>query len=83
MSKEEFVMQKRLVARLLNEENVNNENLTESMRESINTLLDVLKSYQYDNRLKIKGLISRIVIDSVELNSTICEQLVSFDQQIY
>jgi hypothetical protein len=51
-------------------------------RPSIMEAIEVLSKYNFENRLKMKGLLTHTVIDSLQLPYNIAELIVKFDQQI-
>ncbi len=81
MNKLEFLSQKnKLIVQLTN-------NLCEigndpEYETNQNILLSILSQYTYDNRLKIKGLLSHTIIDSLEIDQDIADAFIKFDRQI-
>lgn len=53
-----------------------------SKRDSIIKLLEILNQYCFENRLEKKGLLSHTIIDSLELDYSIGEKFIIFDNSI-
>lgn len=49
---------------------------------AIGDLKQILEYYNYDNRLEMKGLLTRKIIDSLELSYFIGEKFIEFDNSI-
>ncbi len=56
--------------------------LYNSNNQSIKETLKILASYSFDNRLKQKGTLTRYIIDSAEMNYSIGEKVIEFDNSI-
>lgn len=54
---------------------------SEGDNETFNHILSILNNYTFEERLKIKGLLSHTLIDSFQFDS-IAEQLIIFDNDI-
>lgn len=50
--------------------------------QSIAVLKELLEKYNYNNRLIIKGLLTRKIIDSLELGYAIGEKVIEFAKSI-
>lgn len=48
----------------------------------ITTILEILNQYTFDNRLKLKGTLTRYIIDSSEVDYSIGEKVIEFDTNI-
>lgn len=58
-------------------------NLTKININTLNSLLNTLNSYTFDNRFQSKGLLSRVVIDTIiPKYYSIGESLIQFDENI-
>lgn len=81
MNKLEFLSQKnKLVVQLTNNFcEIGNDPEYETNQ---NILLSILSQYTYDNRLKIKGLLSHTIIDNLEIDQDIADAFIKFDRQI-
>lgn len=81
MNKDIFTERKnyleRLITNFLNEEKTN-----EQDRQSLHELLEILDSYSFENRLQQKGLLTHTIIDSLELDYSIGEKFIEFDNDI-
>lgn len=51
-------------------------------KTSLKKLLDILNLYSFENRLQKKGLLSHTIIDSLELEYSLGEKLIKFDNDI-
>jgi hypothetical protein len=51
--------------------------------EEVNHLLQILTSYTFENRLGMKGTLSRIMVDSLDLPYALGEKVIQFDKAIY
>ena len=49
---------------------------------SLKRIKKVIESYTYENRLERKGLVTRIIIDNLELDNNLGEQIMKFDEFI-
>jgi len=56
--------------------------LTDIERNSLNKLSVLLEKYTYENRLQFKGIITRTIIDSLELPYDLAEKFIDFDNGI-
>ncbi|QEH42244.1 hypothetical protein [Chitinophaga sp. XS-30] len=55
---------------------------SEQDRTSLMRLLELLNQYSFENRLYQKGLLSHTIIDSLELDYSIGEKFIKFDNDI-
>lgn len=64
--------------------NMLSKNLAEKNQNEIvlNRLLELLSKYTFENRLKTKGLLTHTIIDSMELEYSIGEKFIQFDNDI-
>ncbi|ASK29988.1 hypothetical protein CEY12_07645 [Chryseobacterium sp. T16E-39] len=53
-----------------------------SGNESIAKALVILNLYNFDNRLNQKGVLSRFIIDSAEMDYSISDKIMEFDKYI-
>lgn len=51
-------------------------------KKSLDKLFHVLNEYSFDNRLQKKGSLTYIIIDSLDLNYSLGEQFIIFDNEI-
>lgn len=56
--------------------------LSTENRSSCNILSALLAEYSYENRLEKKGLLTHTIIDSLELDYSIGEKFIEFDNRI-
>lgn len=56
--------------------------ISEQDRTSLIKLLELLHLYSFENRLYRKGLLSHTIIDSLELDYSIGEKFLKFDNEI-
>jgi len=81
MNKDVFLLKKQSLISTLNLIKENNE-LSSDDLSSLRTIFDILEKYNYENRNKVKGLLTRTIIDSLELDYSIGEKIIFFDQNI-
>ena len=81
MIKEEYKTKKETLLELVKDK-LANVYLTEREETSLNKLLEIMKRYEYENRIEIKGLISRVIVDSLEIDYSIGEKFIEFDNSI-
>lgn len=55
---------------------------TDSNLESIDRLIRILDAYTFENRLRLKGLLSHTIVDSIDLENPIADELIKFDNDI-
>jgi hypothetical protein len=53
-----------------------------SRPNDLNLLIQILESYTFDNRLTMKGTLSRTLVDSLDLPFEIGEKVILFDKAI-
>ena len=58
------------------------DNLSTQDRISLTKALEILSEYSFENRLQKKGLLSHTIIDSLELDYSIGEKFIEFDNSI-
>jgi hypothetical protein len=66
-----------LINVLLKEESCNKQAI-----DSLNHVLFILGKYTFEDRLQVKGLLSHTLIDSLELNYSLGEKFIKFDNDI-
>lgn len=81
MNEENFIEKKDKLKHLLIHK-VNESSIGVSCKESIEKVIEVLNQYTYANRLEQKGRLSRIVIDSLNLDYNLGEVIIRFDNNI-
>lgn len=58
------------------------ERINEQDRSSLKKLQVVLNQYSFENRLQKKGLLSHTIVDSLELDYSLGEKFIKFDNDI-
>jgi hypothetical protein len=81
MSREIFIERKQNLINLINDNLIKIE-VPEQDKISLSKLLEILNQYSFENRLQKKGLISHTIIDSLELDYTLGEKFIKFDNDI-
>jgi hypothetical protein len=81
MSKETFLEKKEELIFLINELIDRNEG-GESDRSSLFKLLEIFGQYSFENRLEKKGLLTHTIIDSLQLDYSLGEKIIKFDNGI-
>ncbi len=81
MIKEEYNKRKEVLLQIV-KDNLNNPNLTEVEKKSLNRLVEIMNRYTFENRLQTKGLVTRVIIDSLQLDYSIGEKFIKFDNSI-
>lgn len=81
MKREEFIKKKKDLIDFVRFE-LNQSKIVQVDKESLVTLLNFLEKYTFDNRLENKGLLSRLIIDNLELDYRIAERIIKFDNDI-
>lgn len=51
-------------------------------KDSLIKLLAILDNYTFKNRLEIKGTLSHTVVDSLEIDFSLGEKIINFDNEI-
>lgn len=81
MTKENFVERKENLTNLINEY-LAKKDIYEHDKSYLRKLLELLSQYSYENRLKVKGLLSHTIIDCMELDYSLGEKFIKFDYDI-
>ncbi len=82
MTDTEFVNRKDVLLKDLKEYSAFKK-LTQSEEESVTLLKEILiNEYTLENRMKVKGLLSRVIVDSVDLPYDFTEKFIVFDQNL-
>lgn len=76
MNEEIFIKQKENLIRFLNEK------LKETENRSLKKTIEILSFYDFSNRLEQKGTLTHFIIDSSELDYSIGEKIIGFDNYI-
>ena len=81
MNKEHFVKQKNdlieLIMYCLGQSDIKGED-----KSSLKKLNELINQYTFENRLQKKGLLTHTIIDSLELDYSIGEKFIIFDENI-
>ena len=60
-----------------------NKNIKQDEKKSLIELMDILKKdYTYEKRLNVKGSITRMIIDCLEIEYSIGDKIIVFDNNI-
>jgi len=81
MNKKSFIERKESLISLI-EENLAKTHISEQDRMSFIKLLTSLNQYSFEIRLQQKGLLSHTVIDSLDLDYSLAEKFIQFDNDI-
>lgn len=81
MVKEEFLAEKEILINIITE-HLSKSGISIQDRESLNKLLEIITKYTYENRLQVKGTLARTIIDSLQLDYSLGEKFISFDNYI-
>lgn len=82
MDKEIFLNKKNKLSKEVNYQ-IENCDLNDFQLLSLKKVLDIIdKQYDFENRLKIKGYLTRIIIDSLDIDYNLGEKLIEFDNHI-
>lgn len=81
MDKETFVERKAKLINLI-KEGLAEKNISEKNEISFNKLLEILSQYSFENGHQMKGLLAHTIIDSLELEYSIGEKFIKFDNDI-
>lgn len=81
MNKESFIEINENLINLINEY-LANQDIYEHDKSYLRKLLELLSQYSYENRLKVKGLLSHTIIDCMELDYSLGEKFIKFDYDI-
>lgn len=81
MDAEIFMKRKEELIKLINQHS--NRNQTNSQNEeALKNLLKILNQYSFENRVQMKGTLSHTIIDSLDLDYTLGEEFINFDDNI-
>lgn len=80
MTREAFAVYKQRLGTSVND--LINKTITEEQKSSLVRLLKVLDQYSFENRLNVKGLLSHTIVDSLELDHSLAEEFLRFDNDI-
>jgi ribosomal protein L1 len=82
MEKKIFIEKKSKLFDFL-EDTINSKITSEADKDNIKDLVDALSAYTFENRMKKKGCLTRMVIDSYHLDDDeISENIILFDRII-
>lgn len=81
MDKDNFNIKKDRIYETLNSF-LMKEDLEDETKKSLLKLSSLLNQYTYENQNQMKGTLSHLVIDSLDLNYDICETIIKFDNSI-
>jgi hypothetical protein len=81
MNREIFSEKKQNLINLIKDNLIKIE-ISEQDKISLSKLLEILNLYSFENRLQKKGLLSHTIIDSLELDYTLGEKFIKFDNDI-
>lgn len=60
-----------------------NSNIKQDEKKSLNELLNILKKdYSYEKRLNFKGSITRMIVDCLEIEDSLGDSIIKFDNNI-
>jgi hypothetical protein len=76
MNKNNFITRKERLKLFLEKE------LDFSKNQSIQNIIKILALYNFSNRMKQKGILTRYIIDSAEVDYSIGEKIIEFDNSI-
>lgn len=51
-------------------------------KEDLRLLLDVINQYSFENRFEMKGVLSHTIVDSLEIEYSLADEIMSFDKRI-
>lgn len=81
MTQEQFnIYKNRLIGAIDKRASVSGINMKE--RADLATLLDILGQYTFESRIAKKGILSRILVDSLEVDYELGEQVHLFDHSL-
>ncbi len=81
MSKEKFKNSKSKLLQIIHKELNKKKNINE--KETLQILEKAVKSYDFYNRFEMKGLLSRVVVDSLESEyAMLGNKIIEFDNSI-
>jgi len=61
---------------------LNNTPVSTTDHREILTVIEIVNEYSYINRLRKKGSLTRIIIDSLNLDYELADVIIQFDQRI-
>jgi len=63
-------------------EALNNPNVLNDKKKPLIVALEILNQYSFENRLEKKGLLTHTIIDSLDLEYSLGEKVIAFDNAI-
>ena len=81
MTKDSFLQRKQTILATI-QKRIDSCNETDRELNSLKEVLRILDDYTYENRIKYKGLVTRVLIDSLQLDYQIGELVIVFDNSI-
>ncbi len=81
MTRKEFSEKKQSLLSII-QEKLMEKDICEKDKKSLDKLFHVLNEYSIDNRLQKKGSLTYTIIDSLDLNFSLGEQFIIFDNEI-
>lgn len=81
MNKQEFIESKVRLLYVVNEQ-LEVKNIGDSEKFGLLKLIEILNGYSFDNRLQKKGLLSHTIVDSLDIDYSIGELFLKFDNDI-
>ena len=81
MKKEEFDKKKEILLNLVNEE-LSKINLIPIERKSLEQLIKLMDKYSFENKNDMKGVLSRTIIDSLQINYALGEKFIQFENSL-
>jgi hypothetical protein len=81
MNKQEFIESKVRLLYAVNKQ-LEVKNISDSEKFGLIKLIEILNGYSFDNRLQKKGLLSHTIVDSLDIDYSIGELFLKFDNDI-
>lgn len=81
MEKEAFTKKKKNLIKLISSSLIK-QDISNRDKIALKQLLEILNQYSFENRLQKKGLLSHTIIDSLELDYSLGEKFIQFDNDI-
>ena len=81
MKKETFLEKKKKLINLITDA-LSKTDICEQDKISLCKILEILNQYSFENRLQKKGLLSHTIVDSLELDYSLGEKFIKFDNEI-
>ena len=81
MNEEKFLQGKDKLLKLAQDTMVRSD-ISKQNIQSLKKLLELLSQYSFENRMKLKGLLTHTIIDSLELDYHLGEMFIKFDDEI-